>query len=216
MDTAAKLQLWDAYKASLQQLPNNIKDIPFVVLDTETTGFNYESDRILSIGALKLKNGIIRVQDSFEVFLAQDTFDASTVKIHGIIKKGKVERISEEAALLKLIAFLQGAVLVAHHTLFDVSMLNAALFRHGFPELLNNTLDTAHLYKKTLASTAVKQKHYSLDYLADAYGISKADRHTALGDAYITAIAFLAILDKLKPKQLKDLQKRRGLFGLGL
>ncbi|TKD66263.1 PolC-type DNA polymerase III [Flavobacterium sp. ASW18X] len=216
MDTEAKKQLWDTYKASLRHLPESIKDICFVVLDTETTGFNYEKDRILSIGALKLKNGIIRVQDSFEVFLEQDTFDASTVKIHGIIKKGKITRISEAAAVFKLIEYLQGSVIVAHHTHFDVSMLNAALFRQGFPELLNSTLDTAHLYKKTLSSTAINKKNYTLDYLAESYGISKVDRHTALGDAYITAIAFLAMLNKLKPKTLKDLQKRKGLFGLGL
>ena len=45
--------------------------------------------------------------------------------------------------------------------------------------------------------------HYALDDLADKFDISKKDRHTAMGDAYITAIAFLKIVKKLKEKKKK-------------
>jgi DNA polymerase-3 subunit epsilon len=55
-----------------------------------------------------------------------------------------------------------------------------------------------------------RKENYSLDELADKFDISKKDRHTAMGDAYITAIAFLKILNKLKEKKeitLKQLFK---------
>ena len=45
--------------------------------------------------------------------------------------------------------------------------------------------------------------------LAEKFSISKKDRHTALGDDLITAIALLHIIDKLKPKDLKDLIKKQ-------
>ena len=61
-----------------------IEETRFVVLDTETTGFDYDNDRILCIGALVLQNGIINVQESFEVYLEQDHYDKSTAQIHGI------------------------------------------------------------------------------------------------------------------------------------
>ena len=61
-----------------------IEETRFVVLDTETTGFDYENDRILCIGALVLQNGIISVQNSFEVYIQQDHYDKSTAQIHGI------------------------------------------------------------------------------------------------------------------------------------
>ena len=73
-------------------------------------------------------------------------------------------------------------------------------------------LDTSNLYKKTLLNSNVfkKTEHYSLDELAEKFDISQKDRHTALGDAYITAIAFLKIRSRLKDKgqlRLKDLLK---------
>jgi DNA polymerase-3 subunit epsilon len=55
-----------------------------------------------------------------------------------------------------------------------------------------------------------------LDELAEKFRISKKDRHTALGDTLITAIAFLAIMEKLKPKNLKDLFKKQNPPKFGL
>ncbi len=201
---------WTSYEDSFTAgLPENIEQVDFVVLDTETTGFRFKTDRILSIGALKIRDGSILAKEAFEVFLQQDTFNTSTVEIHGIMKKGKIKRISELEGLKKLLNLLHNAIIVAHHTAFDVGMLNHALNRHGLPKLMNKSLDTAILFKKSLrASERKKEGNYSLDDLADTYSISKTDRHTALGDAYITAIAFLHILDKTKPVATKALLKR--------
>ncbi|MEM8846217.1 MAG: 3'-5' exonuclease [Bacteroidota bacterium] len=204
-------QFWKDYEASFkEELPNSISDTSFVVLDTETTGVSLKKDRMLSIGALRLKNGSISAKDAFEIFLNQTTFDKRTVEIHGILKKGKVKRIDELEGLKILLKFLENnAVIVAHHVGFDVGMINEALVRHGLPKLLNKRLDTAVLFNRSLSR--VKRKtdgHYSLDVLCEEFDISKTDRHTALGDAYITAIAFLRILDKLKPVSLEQLFKK--------
>ena len=45
------------------------------------------------------------------------------------------------------------------------------------------------------------KSNYSLDELAEKFSISRKDRHTALGDAYITAVAFLKIISRLKEKK---------------
>lgn len=175
----------------------------FVVLDTETTGFDYDKDRILCIGALVLQNGIIAIQDSFEVYIEQDHYDKSTAQIHGILKAFVIQRPTELEALQQFIAFLGDSIIIAHHTIFDVTMINKALERNGLPQLTNKRLDTAILYKKTLIKSHLfeRKDHYTLDDLADKFDISKKDRHTALGDAYITAIAFLKIVKKLKEKK---------------
>ncbi|MBF4491701.1 3'-5' exonuclease [Flavobacterium sp. JLP] len=180
-----------------------IEETRFVVLDTETTGFDYENDRILCIGALVLQNGIISIQDSFEVYIEQDHYDKSTAQIHGILKAFVIQRPSEIEALQQFLTFLGDSIIIAHHTIFDVTMINKALERNGLPELTNKRLDTAILYKKTLIKSHLfeRKDHYTLDDLADKFDISKKDRHTALGDAYITAIAFLKIVKKLKEKK---------------
>jgi DNA polymerase-3 subunit epsilon len=177
-----------------------IEETRFVVLDTETTGFDYENDRILCIGALVLQNGIISVQDSFEVYIEQEHYDKSTAQIHGILKAFVLKRPNELEALQQFLAFLGDSIIIAHHTVFDVTMINKALERNGLPQLVNHRLDTAILYKKTLIKSHLfkLKDHYTLDDLADKFDISKKDRHTALGDAYITAIAFLKIVKKIE------------------
>lgn len=184
-----------------------IEETRFVVLDTETTGFDYDNDRILCIGALVLQNNMISIQDSFEVYVQQDHYDKSTAQIHGILKDFVLKRPNELEALQQFLTYLDDAVIIAHHTVFDVTMINKALVRNGLPELVNKTLDTAHLYKKTLIKSHLfeRKDHYTLDDLADKFDISKKDRHTALGDAYITAIAFLKIVKKLKEKKEMNL-----------
>ncbi|WP_427872919.1 3'-5' exonuclease [Flavobacterium sp. MMS24-S5] len=186
-----------------------IEETRFVVLDTETTGFDYENDRILCIGALVLQNGIINVQESFEVYLEQDHYDKSTAQIHGILKDLLIKRPTELEALQQFLDFLGDSIIIAHHTIFDVTMINRALERNGLPHLTNQTLDTAYLYKKTLIQSHLfeRKDHYTLDDLADKFDISKKDRHTALGDAYITAIAFLKIVKKLREKKAINLNQ---------
>jgi DNA polymerase-3 subunit epsilon len=186
-----------------------IEETRFVVLDTETTGFDYENDRILCIGALVLQNGIISVQDSFEVYIEQEHYDKSTAQIHGILKAFVLKRPNELEALQQFLAFLGDSIIIAHHTVFDVTMINKALERNGLPQLVNHRLDTAILYKKTLIKSHLFElkDHYTLDDLADKFDISKKDRHTALGDAYITAIAFLKIVKKLKEKKETNLNQ---------
>ena len=162
-----------AYQESFlnaKKLP--IKETRFVVYDTETTGFS-RKDRVLSIGAVSLIDNIINVNDAFEVYVKQKLFRAETVPIHGILKGGEIKKITELAALKLFLKYIGNAVLVGHHVNFDVEMMNEILRRN---------------------------KHYTLDNLCDELNISKSDRHTATGDAYITAIAFLKILSRLNKK----------------
>ena len=185
------------------QLLGTIDLTRFVVLDTETTGFDYEKDRILSIGALVLQNNQINIADSFEIFIQQEHYDQATAKIHGILRDSVLDRPNELEALKQFLDFLGDSIIVAHHSLFDVTMINKALERNGLSPLKNKTLDTAVLYKKTLLVSPLfeRKDNYTLDDLADKFDISKKDRHNAMGDAYITAIAFLKILKKLKEKR---------------
>ncbi len=205
--------VWEtSEKSSDEDLLGDISTTRFVVLDTETTGFDYENDRILCIGAIVLQNNTISIQDSFEVYIEQEHYNKATAQIHGILKDFVLDRPKELEALQQFLDFLGDSIIIAHHTAFDVTMINKALVRNGLPELKNRTLDTAKLYKKTLiVSNLLERKdHYTLDDLADKFDISKKDRHTAMGDAYITAIAFLKILKKLREKKeitLKELFK---------
>ncbi len=211
-------EFWNEYAAHFKKKPNKeLARQRFVVFDTETTGLNVDKDRILSIGAISVKRNVIDVSDSFELYLKQEKFNKDTVAIHGIIKGGEVKKINEEEAIRLFLTYLKDAVLVAHHAAFDVSMINRTLKRLDLPKLKNRVLDTGNLFKKTnLHKDTIS--HYSLDTLCDIFRVRKHDRHTASGDAYITAIIFLKIislLQKNKKTSLNDLffnSNRRGLL----
>ena len=186
----------------------------YVVLDTETTGFDTRTDRILSLGYLKLRGGRMHLADFRENLLEQERFSRDSVPIHGILKADPDARVSEREALLAFREFAGNRPLVGHHIAFDAAMLRAALRRNGLGYLDNPLLDTERLYRHTLIKSPLlrKKERYTLDDLARRFDLSCADRHTALGDAYITALAFLHILNLLKDKDIRDF---RTLFRLG-
>jgi len=97
---------------------------------------------------------------------------------------------------------------------FDIEMINAALKRMGLPKLKNKTIDTGILYKKLEGK---KDSHFNLDVLCEEFNIPKHDRHTAAGDAFITALLFLKIISKLKKERnlhYSDLFRVTGKEGL--
>ena len=85
---------------------------------------------------------------------------------------------------------------MAHHAAFDIAMINQALKRLNLPKLKNKVIDTGHLYKKTKLDTS--KKHFSLDYLSERFKIPQHDRHTASGDAFITALLLVKLIGVLK------------------
>lgn len=193
-------EYWESYSELFdEQSPSICRQASFIVLDTETTGFDFELDRIISIGAVAISNNEINIAESFEIFIKQERFNADTVEFHGIIKNEKIETLTEEQALEQLLGFIGNSILVAHHAKFDVTIINYALKRNGLPKLKNKILDTVNLYRSTrIRSNLIDQnKNYSLDEIAENYGINVSDRHTAAGDALITAIIFLKTLSKL-------------------
>lgn len=193
-------QFWVNYIDTFHTKPHkSIEDTRFIAFDTETTGFDRKTDRILSIGAVSIINKTIATKDAFELYLQQDIFKADTVKIHEIMKSDSLNKIEEIEAIKQFLAYIKNDILVAHHAMFDYSMVNAMLKRHGLGKLRNKIIDTGKLYKKTKHIIYQDNlKNYSLDELSEELNVPIVDRHTASGDALITAVAFLKIKSRLK------------------
>lgn len=173
-----------------------VERVRFVVLDSETTGFSPQLDRILTIGAVAIQNGEIRLDDSFDALL-RVTGDVGPVDVHGVTPDETRRGLDEADALVRFLGYLRDGVVVGHHVGHDVAMLDAGLARLGNLRLLNRTLDTADLTLHLDADGALERalpRHLTLDSLADLFGVIPHDRHTASGDAFITAMVFLRLL----------------------
>ena len=208
-------QFWQKYAQQFQnQKSQNLEQVRFVVFDTETTGLDSSNDRILSIGAVSVSGNSIHISDVFERFLIQEKFNTETVEIHGILKTGDQQKIPEQQAIQEFLAYVRNSILIAHHAAFDVNMINQALKRLGLPRLKNKVLDTGILFKKL---NEVANKHYGLDFLCEEFKVPTNDRHTATGDAFITAQIFLKLMARMKKERsvtLDDLFVNRNKQGL--
>jgi len=185
-----------------------LTDTKFVVLDTETTGFDYHLDRILSIGAVEIYNNEINVSNAFEIYIQQERFNEQTVAIHGILNHDLIQTYTEIEAIEQFLKYTGNSILVAHHAVFDITMINQMLYRQGLPNLKNKVIDTVDLYKATrIKSNLIKQSNYTLDEIAENYALDVCDRHTAAGDAYLTAIIFLKTTVQISRKNNFNLKK---------
>jgi DNA polymerase-3 subunit epsilon len=173
------------------------QDVRFVVLDCETTGLDPRRDRIVSIGAVALTGGEIDLGDTFEALLRVLHNTAATL-VHGITRDETREGVGEPEALAGLLDYLRDSVIVGHHIGHDLAMLDAALARHEAPPLLNRRLDTGELALLLEADGAFADQppldDLSLDGLCRRFDIVPYDRHTAPGDAFLTAQILLRLL----------------------
>ncbi len=93
-------------------------------------------------------------------------------------------------------------VIVGHHIGHDIEALNCACERHFGGKLSNRSLDTMdltlHLKDDDAFGKLPMAAGFSLDGLCGMFGVVPHDRHTAGGDAFITAQIFLRLLRATK------------------
>lgn len=191
----------------------SINQLAFTVLDTETTGLDTSKDAILSFGALKIEQEKILVNQSVEWYPHAESHGKNTVAIHELVEIPN--KLSQEEFARQLLAYIGNSILVGHHIGFDLEMLLAYLKPLGFTRFPNPVIDTFSFAIRLEVGpqadlSRIKKEDYSLDALCMRYEIELDDRHTAPGDALLTALLFLKLLKKGKKKgfkNFKDLMK---------
>jgi DNA polymerase-3 subunit epsilon len=170
-------------------------------VDTETTGLDPKRDRLITIGAIAIKGGQIDVGDSFETML-KIAYNQSAVTVHGITRDEAQDGMEECDALQEFLDYLGDGVIVGHHIRFDIDLLNGACERHFETKMPNRSLDTMDLTLHLKDAGAFEGRPepvgFSLDALCELFGVVPRDRHTAGGDAFITAQIFLRLLRMAK------------------
>ncbi|GAB2878612.1 3'-5' exonuclease [Nocardioides pacificus] len=178
-----------------QQATTSLADLTFTVLDTETTGLDPAGgDRIVSLGAVRVVNGRVLRQETFEQLVNPGRrVPAASTAIHGLTDAMLVDAPRIEEALPELVRFAEDTVLVGHDIGFDLRFLEAAA-RSASLELPQPALDTL-LLDTTLFPG---QGDHTLEAIAERLGVSVVGRHTALGDALVTADVLVALLGPLR------------------
>ncbi|MEM6397436.1 MAG: 3'-5' exonuclease [Bacteroidota bacterium] len=204
---------WYQFYGDLNSTPPSagtpIGQLKFIVLDVETTGLNTRQDRLLSIGALRIQDRKLLLENALELYLDPPEGKKKTraIKIHGLLPGSKNRAyVEEENAVKQLLEFIGNDILVGHHLGFDIAILNAALIRLSAPRLRNKIVDTAKLAERLYPSSyPPNPSQYDLDHLCRRLNIPLSDRHTALGDCYITGVLLLKMLHGLEVRKKRQL-----------
>ena len=178
-----------------------LRAIPFVVVDTETTGLDVKNDHLLSVAAMRVHNFSIDLADQFTVFIKQENYiPGESVQVHGILARHAKEGLDEKSMCTRFLEFIRDNIIVGHHIAFDLQMLNKALLKHFGIKMQNKILDTGQLARRIENPMSSRGKQQSLDVLCQQYAIPIHQRHTAGGDTFLTALIFLKQLGRLERK----------------
>lgn len=184
--TVLKHQTWPEYCLNSSR---------FVVFDTETTGFCYnKKDEIISVGAVAIEHGLI-TDACFSQFVNPNRLIPSlATEITGISNEMVADCPDILTVLDQFLEFKGLSPLIAHTASFDLNFINIKLRKYCGHRLNSPTIDTFLLAQLIFP---MKEKLRSLDSLAQYYDIEPIGRHTALGDALITAQIYIKMLESL-------------------
>jgi DNA polymerase-3 subunit epsilon len=180
--------------------------LSYTVFDTETTGLNpSKGDEIVSIGAIRIVNGRLLEQEVFEQLVdPKRPMSPEAANITGIdscILEGQptIDRVLPAFAV-----FCEDTVLVAHNAAFDMRFLHLKEQATGvrFTQPVLDTLLLSAVIHADLAS-------HGLEAIAERMGVNPIGRHTALGDAIMTAEVFLRMIPLLADKGIRTLGEAR-------
>ena len=164
-----------------------------LVLDTETTGLDYENGhRLVEIGIVELDNHI-PTGNYFHYYINPEReSDVEAEKIHGLSKEFLSDKPIFSEIVEEFIAFISDSKIIIHNASFDLGFINAELLRCNMQKLNEACIiDTLQLAKKKFIGQSV-----SLDALCRKYNIDLSDRevHGALKDAKLLASVYLELI----------------------
>ena len=191
----------DGLPIVINEKGNTLNDT-YVVFDLETTGFSPINNRIIEIGAVKVKEG--EIIDSFSTFvnpkcrIPYQITELTTISDDMVREAPSIDEILPE-----FIDFCKGSVLVAHNAPFDTSFIKKNCrdlnISYDFP-----VLDTVPLARYLYPEL----KKVKLNIVAKHLGVALNNHHRAVDDAKCTADILLKCFEKLEEElDIHDLTK---------
>lgn len=164
-----------------------------IIFDTETTGLDNKTDRVIEIGGIELINHFPSGR-TFHVYInpGDKKVHPDALAVHGITDEFLKDKPSFSEIVADLQEFFEGAKWIAHNATFDMGFINAEFDRLGLPPVPQDmVIDTLAL---------ARRKHpmgpNSLDALCRRYGIDNSHRtkHGALLDSELLAEVYIEML----------------------
>ena len=182
-----------------------IDEEEFVVFDIETTGLNSHTNKIIEIGAVKIKAG--RIIDRYSQLINPGiSIPYYITEITSITNEQVANQPKIDEVIGKFVEFIGDAVLVAHNAPFDMGFIKRDIKEYLYIDLESSVIDTLQMARDLFPDF----KKYGLGDLNKSLGLALEKHHRAVDDSQATANMFIIFLEKYKEKgieYLKDINK---------
>jgi DNA polymerase III subunit epsilon len=179
-----------------------LAQLPAVSLDTETTGLDVRRDRMISVGAVQLHGAEVFPAASFDRLVNPGRrIPPVSTAVHGITDAMVTDAPAFAAIAAELAGFCGPRVWIGHNIGFDLAILRRETACAGLPWSEPPALDTLRLY----AALHPRAPDVELEAVAADLGVDSSGRHTALGDALMTAEVYRRMLPMLAEAGVRTL-----------
>lgn len=171
-----------------------LKQNDVVVFDFETTGFEFNKNEIIEIGAVKLKNG--EIVEQFSTFVKpKSPIPEEITNLTHITNDMVKDAHPIEKIIPDFYKFCFGCVIMAYNIDFDYKFLDFNAKKLGY-NFNNRQVDALYLARLNVAGA----KNFKLGSICTKLGISLEGAHRAVNDAVATAEVVKLISYNVSPK----------------
>lgn len=186
-------RLLEASPSPLLEKP--LREALYTAFDLETTGLDPKADAILALGAVRLLGERV-LPETFEALVDPGRpIPRASSQVHGITDEMVRGHPKVEEVLPAFFRFQEGSLLLAHNGAFDLAFLRREGEKLGL-DFAGPLLDTL------LLAQLLFGEGMGLEALAHRFGVPVLGRHTALGDALMTAEVFARMIPLLEARGL--------------
>lgn len=181
----------------------NWREVNYCAIDLETTGLDFKTDEIISIGAVQVQSGRIITEANYYREVRPNQNPTSTsIRIHGIRAVDLADAAPIEAVMPGFANLLRGRVVIAHAAWIENAFLKERL-KNLELDYSKRMIDTASLARACDVVEDDIDHEPSLELLARTLKLPVYSPHHALGDALTTAIIFLALATEIERRKLE-------------
>lgn len=177
----------------------------YTVIDLEMTGLSAKIDKILEIGAVRVRGG--KIVDTYATLVNPHVQVVERItELTGITNEMAADGMEPDEAIQGLLDFIGEDVIVGQNVTFDYSFLKQWAVNHKI-KLEMKAYDTLKIARKILPSDQPK----NLEALCNYYGIKRENAHRALDDTIETQELFEKLMDAVMIMTEKNLANKQAL-----
>ncbi|MEO7338459.1 MAG: 3'-5' exonuclease [Caldimonas sp.] len=171
----------------------------WVSIDCETTGLDVRTDRIVSIGAVRIVGRRVLTSERLELLVRPERAPgADSVRIHRLREVDVAQGMEPERAMRELMRFIGSRPIVGYYLEFDIAMLNREIWRLLGIRLPQRKIEVSAMYYDWRnRQLPPHQRNGTIDLrfatMMQSLELPVREAHDALNDAVMAAMAFIKL-----------------------